>query len=84
MICSFHYFTLYVYFLFVCFFVMLFHQGDSISQGLFFSCALSHNHNMSQFNSWVAGARVCFLPKEHSSSQGSIPGIEPGTLRLPG
>ena len=43
---------------------MLFYQGDSVSQGLFFSCALSHNHNMSRFNSWVAGARECFLPKD--------------------
>ena len=32
----------------------MFYQGDSVSQGLFFSCALSHNHNMPRFNSWVA------------------------------
>ena len=32
---------------------------------LFFSCALSHkSHTMSQFNSWVAGARASFLPNE--------------------
>jgi len=55
------------------FFVMLFHQGDSISQGLFFSRALSHKHNMSHFNSWVAGARVRFLPKETQQQ----PGIDP-------
>ena len=45
-----------------------------VSQGLFFSCALSHNHNMSRFNSWEAGARVCFLPKETQQQ----PGIDPG------
>ena len=53
---------------------MLFYQGDSVSQGLFFSCALSHNHNMSWFNSWEAGARVRFLPKETQQQ----PGIDPG------
>ena len=53
-------------------FVMLFHQGDSISQGLFFSCALSHKHNMSHFNSWVAGARVRFLPKETQQQPGNL------------
>ena len=62
------------------FFFFVIYRGDSVSQGLFFSCALSHNHNMSRFNSWVAGARVCFLPKETQQQ----PGIEPGTLRLPG
>ena len=45
------------------FFKCYFTREDSISQRLFFSCALSHNHNMSWFNSWVAGARVRFLPK---------------------
>ena len=53
---------------------MLFYQGDSVSQRLFFSCALSHNRNMSRFNSWVAGARVRFLPKETQQQ----PGIDPG------
>ena len=42
-----------------------FTREDSVSQRLFFSCTLSHtNHNMSQFNSWVAGAGVRFLPNE--------------------
>ena len=52
------------------FFEFFFTKEDSISQRLFFSCALSHtNYNMSQFNSWVAGARVRFLPKETQHQQ---------------
>ena len=47
-------------------------------------CPVTQSHIMSRFDSWVAGARV-HCPRKHSSSQprGSIPGIEPGTLRLP-
>ena len=45
--------------IFFLFFECYFTREDSVSQRLFFSCALSHtNPNMSQFNSWVAGARV--------------------------
>jgi len=64
----------YPFVVFFFFFLILFYQGGSASQGPFFSCALSHYHNMSWFNSWLAGARVRFLPKETQQQ----PGIDPG------
>ena len=51
------------------FFVMLFYQGG---RGCFSAVPrLSHNH---RFKSWMAGARVRFLPKETQLQ----PGIDPG------
>ena len=38
---------------------------------------------MSRFNSWVAGARVRFLPKETQQQPGIDPGHRNSVLRLP-
>ena len=54
---------------------ILFHQERQRQpEAAFQSCALSHKYTMSQFNSWVAGATVSFLPKETQQQ----PGIDPG------
>ena len=56
------------------FFDCYFIREDSVSQRLFFNWVLSHkSHTMSQFNSWVAGARVSFLPKETQQQPGTFP-----------
>jgi len=49
-------------------------SGKTVSARGCFSAVPCHaNHAMSRFNSWMAGAWVSFLPRKHSSSQGSIP-----------
>ena len=63
-----------------------FNREDNISQRLFFSCALSIlTYHMSWFNSWGAEAMgVKFLAQGNNSNRKPWPGIEPGTLGLPG
>jgi len=43
-------------------------------------CPATYNDNMSQFNSWVAGARVKFLAQENTAAAGNqtrAPNLEP-------
>jgi len=68
-------------------FEIFFYRDDNISYGeLFFSYALiTHNYNISRFNSWVAGAMgVKFLAQGNNSSRKPQLDIEPGTLQLLG
>ena len=56
------------------FFLNVISSGKTASARGCFSAVPSHT--MSRFNSWVAGMRVSFLPKETQQQ----PDIEPGTL----
>ena len=63
---------------------MLFYQGDSVIQGLLFSCALLHNHNMSRFKTagWLGLGYVRFLPKETQQQPGIDPGYQTWNLAI--